>query len=720
MADRNTLRGAPRWVHGFSWGLFGAFAFLLVSSLVSCGMCRSERTANSVPELVLPLKCQSLPLEIAGVNVTPHVFSKEIRYWLPASKKLGALVRIVVTNHDPERAISVRLRFNGRTPAELVASKDWSWYDMPENKNGDGKPYSLGAGKTDIFTFNGKRPPWSVGNSFTVTLSDEGRGVVEDQVIPIVPGSVEVTQASFLGGNDCRPYADSAVIHVTNHSDGPLRIRKVQLYTPNADGFVGSVATTSLDPFPADGAIPAKDRGGVTARFGDIPIVRGLVRVDLEGADGKTRTAWAPRFFGRQQFDIGSGWMDVPTEKGVVPLTKESFHKLLRRMHVNTARIESTAGYTDTMTEGGLYTRYPLRMMGFFSDVEKYNTDEWVMRIHGVDKVQEAQGDKTPMQVLESMKSYAASRYPVTMTFTEDRGFRHFAGITDFPHFDAYRVNAGSCDAWVLYKRWGWRRLAWGAPLEGIGEMTRTLNALSRPAPIAAWSQHTHEGWYGNSWRKRESPTPDEILIQAYEALANGAKGLYWYSIQSWSLLKDRDTIGVTTRIGREIRMLEDIYLSGDAYRHRRVGSARKPSLDLSSIVTPKHALLFAIDLEYKPNPKKEVFEFTGSRPVTASFELPGYLRNPKYLFRVDADGVHEAEWMTTRNGVEISGKLDRVGVYVATADGTYRETVRARHERLLEEERRTGFNPGEDDTDFAVLVRDLGYAGIEEVGKGK
>lgn len=77
-------------------------------------------------------------------------------------------------------------------------------------------------------------------------------------------------------------------------------------------------------------------------------------------------------------------------------------------------------------------------------------------------------------------------------------------------------------------------------------------------------------------------------------------------------------------------------------------------------------------------------------------------------------------EWKTVRNGVEISEALDRVGVHVATMDGTCRETVRARHERLLEEEKQTGFNPGEDDNDFAVLVRDLGYSGIEEVGKGK
>ena len=30
MTGRNTLRGAPRWVHGLSWGIFGAFTLVLV------------------------------------------------------------------------------------------------------------------------------------------------------------------------------------------------------------------------------------------------------------------------------------------------------------------------------------------------------------------------------------------------------------------------------------------------------------------------------------------------------------------------------------------------------------------------------------------------------------------------------------------------------------------------------------------------------------------
>ena len=665
---------------------------------------------------MLPVECKSLPLDIVGLNVTPHVYSKEIRYWFLSDKRLGALVRIVVANRDPHQSLSLRFLFNGKRPEDLVRVGEWSWYEMPENKRRDKLPFVLGPQEIAMFTFNGCRPPWSEGDSFLLTVVDDNSKIREILEVPIVPSEVQITQASFLGDDASGPYAERVVVHVENNSVEALEIAGVQLYKPSETGLTPLSAATSFDVFGEDGVLPSRERGGAVAYFGAIPLVRGLLRVDLKDRSGQVRTSWAPRYFGKQQFDIGSGWLDVPTEKGVVALRLELFHKLLRRLHVNMARIESVPGYTDTLSDGGLYKRYPLRMMGFFEDVAKYSSDEWSMRIHGTDLVQEAQIDKSPMKVYEMLTPYDTARFPTTMTFSEDQGFRYYAGITDFPHFDAYRVNAGSADAWFRYKRWGWRRLIWGAPLEGIGEMTRTLNHLSRPAPIAAWSQHVHEGWYGHSWRKRVSPTPDEIRIQAYGALANGAKGLYWYSLQSWSLLVNRDTLDVTARVGREIRLLEDLYLSGDAYRHRRVGTRNRPSLDLSSLVTPTHAMLFAIDLEYQPNRKTQVFEYKGMRKVTLEFELPGYLRSPKDVFRVDADGIHDVQWKVTPTGVTIETDLDRVGVYIACQEGAYREVLKSKLEVIKAQEQRLGFDPVLSDSDFDALLGAFGYDRVEDI----
>jgi len=48
------------------------------------------------------------------------------------------------------------------------------------------------------------------------------------------------------------------------------------------------------------------------------------------------------------QFDIGSGWLDVPSKPGIVPLTRENFLKLLTRMHVSLIHNENVPGYNDS------------------------------------------------------------------------------------------------------------------------------------------------------------------------------------------------------------------------------------------------------------------------------------------------------------------------------------------------------------------------------------
>ncbi|MFM8327874.1 MAG: hypothetical protein ACKN9U_23680, partial [Pirellulaceae bacterium] len=146
------------------------------------------------------------------------------------------------------------------------------------------------------------------------------------------------------------------------------------------------------------------------------------------------------------------------------------------------------------------------------------------------------------------------------------RVWRHYAGLSDYPHFDAYRVVAPAADSWRQYDRWGDRRISWGAPLETIGVLTRSLRDLSRPVSIAAWSQGPHAGWGGFlDGRRRRSPTPAELRSQALHALASRITSLYWFNLSRKSLLKFPDTWDAMRRVGREIQMMAPSLLDGDA-----------------------------------------------------------------------------------------------------------------------------------------------------------
>ncbi len=90
-----------------------------------------------------------------------------------------------------------------------------------------------------------------------------------------------------------------------------------------------------------------------------------------------------------------------------------------------------------------------------------------------------------PMEVWRALSPYQATRLPTIVTHSEERIWRFYAGLSDYPHYDAYRVMAPSPDTRSKYERWGGQTICWGAPLEPIGEMTRSLRELNRPRPIA-------------------------------------------------------------------------------------------------------------------------------------------------------------------------------------------------------------------------------------------
>jgi len=234
--------------------------------------------------------------------------------------------------------------------------------------------------------------------------------------------------------------------------------------------------------------------------------------------------------------------------------------------------------------------------------------------------------------------------------------------------------------------------------------MTRSLRELNRPRPIAYWSQGAHEGWEHCGGRQRTSPTPDELRAQAYHALSSRITSLYWFNLSLKSLVKFPDLIEPITRVGREIRMLEDYYLEGDAVSHERVLRDGKPDWDLDVVAGPRGALLFALDLTYRADPEAKVFEFGPPRDTTLRFRLPAYISRPAEVFRVDADGTMTVESATKDQMLVISDRASRTVIYVAATRAGERERMEARRKALMAEEDSHGFDPGRNDSDLQVL----------------
>lgn len=672
----------------------------MVFRLSACVMflCLAAVPAAGAPRFVspasAPLALEHLPLDVVGVDIVPHTYSRELRYFRSPKEEIGALIRIYVRHRDPAgQPLALGITFNGKPATHWLKKDAWSWYDLPENRPG----YHLAPGAMDVYTINAMSEDWAEGDTLQCAARNTATGTEEVFEITLAAIDVKLRQITFPG----EARAERCVVHVENGTESPIRVEALRFHGPSDTGITLLTEVTALTAFPADGAIPPLARGGVTAEFPPLPLARGVVEVVVRpAAGGAPWSLWASLMFKPDRFDIGAGWLHIPTPQGVNPLTQEPFLKLLRRLHVDTAHIEEVPGYTDTPLAG----KYPLRMMSELKDVAKFNADEWLPRIHGVDCLGEPQMGTSPVACLDVLRHYAQARYPTTLTLSEDKGFREYAGLSDFPHFDAYRVCAPAADSWFLYQRWEDGPVIWGAPLEGIGEMVRTLRVISRPLPVALWSQNVHEGWQDQFSRPRKSPTADEILVQAYQGLANGVTSFYWYSLQSDSMLTYRDTLATTARIGREMRLLQDFYLRADAYHHERVNDGERPSWDLNVLATPDAAVLFAIDLAYRPDREKRVFTWPGPRALEARFAVPAYLGTAVNVFRVDADATHDVDWSQSVGAITLRDTVDRVGIYLASKEPALRERLNTRLSELKQAEAATGFDPIHNEADFEAL----------------
>ena len=637
-------------------------------------------------------------IKLVGITTTPHVRAESMRYRRDYDEAMAARVQLVIRNAS-EDAVELRSpTFDGSTPDALVVSGEWAWHDIPEVQ-------PLAPGALTVWNFNGHSDSWATGRSLSLVVTD-AKGAADELPFDIAEPDVWLSAVTYLG-DEASVQPDRVVFHIENASDADIRVTDAELYLPedptDPHTFVRPAAVAGVRTFAAGGVIPAGEHGGGEADTGHLPLTYSVLRVDIHQA-GHARSLWAHQRIKRESFDISGGWVNSDTRNGPA-VTQEAFLKTLKWLHIDTAHIGPVEGYSDTE----LYDRYPLKYFHRLDPTEGYDTDEMLPRVHAVEFLGEPQyfggnSGRTPQEVWDALAPYAPTRLPTTVTLSDESGWRFYAGISDYPHYDAYRVTAPAADAWRRYDRWGDQRMRWGAPLETIGDMSRSLRELSRPVPTAYWSQGVHAGWSGRDGRHRGSPTPAEIRSQAYHALASRITSLYWFNLSLASIVKFPDALEELNRIGREMRLLDRFYLEGDAAWHETAPEGDRPGWDLSTIVTSDTALLFALDLDYAADMDAKEFVFGPPREATFSFPLPSYLRDVVDVFRVDADGARDVSHTVTNDGVSVTDEATIAAVYVATTRAALRGELRGRLSELRQVETDLEWDPGAVDELRALL----------------
>lgn len=646
-------------------------------------------------------------IEIVGINIVPHTMAPDMLYRRDPDPRLGARIQLMARNASSlplTLETNAQVLLNGRSIGDLTRLGELAWHDLPEAWP---TPVVLAPGAITVWNLNGTTQSWRPGNVLAIEVSD----LIKTN-LPLAPGEAVMTAVTFLGP-DNTPQPDRVVIHVENQSSIPLKPVALTLWLPASNErfreLLPKRRLSELTVHGARGTIGQGDKGIVEGMTGELPLTYTVAQLEMESPNGDLASVWAHLRIKKEQFDISGGWVGGET-KGKSALTFEPFLKTLKSLHINTGHIADTPGYTDQDGPGGLYAKYPLKYFNKLQPLDHYDTDRLLPRIHAVEFLGEPQygGGRPvpPMTVWKELSVYAASRLATTVTHSEERIWRDYAGLSDYPHYDAYRVGAPSPDAWRRYDRWGGPKIGWGAPLETIGSMTRSLRDLNRPMPIAYWSQGPHAGWRVYDGRRRTSPTPDELRLQAWHGLAQRITSLYWFNLSWESLTKFPDLIPEMRRIGREIRMLEELFLEGDAYEYRRTEAQGRPSWDLASIATSRAMLLVALDLDYKADLVAREFRFGAPRHASLRFKLPPWLAKPVNIHRVDASGIYDCEYYFKEGAVEIRERLSRVGLFVVAGDPGVAAELHQKRKALIDMEKGLDFDPGENAADLDLLRR--------------
>jgi len=650
---------------------------------------------------------QGAVLSLDGTHVVPHLQSTEIRYRKAPDFSLGARVEVFLRNKSANTLTipaSTDIRLRGQTPDDLLKGDEWAWHDLPSAWGGE--PLRLPPGAMTVWSWNGKRASWGTNTQAELAVALPEAGEASQLPVRIDAPNVWLSAVTFLGATNVQP--DSMIFHVVNRSSSSLRLEACRLWLPENNATWRALLpqpwiSKRLDRFPANGVIPDNDRGGARIATEPLPLTYAAIEVRLSDRSGKPVTVWAHQRIKREVFDISGGWVASGLGSSNT-LHVAPYLQTLSRMHINAGMHQHVPGYSDTP----LFEKYPLKYMNRLQPFDRYDTEAMLPRIHAVEFLGEPQygGGKpvSPMDCWKAMSVYAPTRLPTSLTHSEERVWRFYAGLTDYPHYDAYRVTAPSPDAWGMYDRWDGQRIRWGSPLETIGEMSRSLRELNRPRPVAYWSQGPHHDWQGYGGRQRGSPTPDELRLQAYHALSSRITSLYWFNLSLRSLVTFPDLIEPMTRVGREIRMLEDYYIEGDAVSHERVLRHGKPDWDLDVVASPRGAVLFALDLAYEADREERVFKFGEPRSATFHFPLPAYIRKPAEVFRVDADGVTKVKHSFRRGVLTIQDQASRVAIYVAATTPGERARIETRRQELVAIEKTNDFDPGRKPEDLAVL----------------
>ena len=645
----------------------------------------------------------SLSLEIAGVTVVPHFVSGEIPNYPDEEKYLskfkpGALIRIFVRNADLDSDIHSEVLFNGKTGQELIDSDIVCFCDAPDiRETTTGLSTKIPAGAMDYYLLNVVNRDFYE-NGIKLKFRDKLTGNTTEKLVNIDNPDFFASRIEFCSSNGSS-FPDGFYVYFSNNSEKDIRVNKIKIWkagkTYGEHWGSKSFVPKNIFWFGEKENIPNNSMNGAFVNTGKLPFGEIIVEFEI------TRNSLMEKMYYAVKpmiinFDIGLGWDSNLLSKS------EAYCKTMKFMHFNTVN----SGLKSFLANKEWSEKYPMKRFSKLQN-ESTTTDENELKtIHGAEHFGEPQFKKRPAwEIFNYYVTYRNSGFPTTLTLSHEPGFFIYAGVVDYPHFDAYRVVAPHADKRGDYIKYGNKNVKWGSPLETIGDYMRTLNRISYPNPVAAWTQAMSDGWKNQARRNAGNPNNLEMRIQAYEAVVNGATSLYWFNMSAKNVVNNRQSLAEIQKINREIMVVGELLSKSNPFWWQN----RFMDIDLNVLAGPDFAVLSAIDLKYEVSENNQ-FVSTGKRFEEMAFKIPEYLHRCNSAVKITCDGISEIDVNIKYGNAIITDYIETTGLYVVynSTNRDLKEILKRRYNKIRDTEDSYHFDPISNDEDFRFLTEEL------------
>ena len=669
-------------------------------------------------------------IEILGVSVLPHTKSGNIEYNITDSNStnnnIGAVVHIYLKNNTDE-IIYPQVKLGGKTACEYLDSypQKISWASTPDTRAERKYDKELSdefdsfvpattyipAGAVDCYSFN-IADGSLIYDGILFASSANGKSVSMTLYADYQYVSIDRIQWSSSYNDKC--YPDTLEYYLNNRSSSETKVNYIKIYD-GTEMYNLHYWNEFQDGKISDGNITvgATDVGfGKCTLSSPLSFREYLVEFNITNGDRTYSLIhkFRPLIY---DFDISVGWASNDIEI-------ESYIKAISSMHFNTAIGAFDSSYY--LRDEAFRKQYPIKIFGYNERErnvsDKMTVENGVVTVYDIDDIHAAlpfgepqlndvEGKQQPMRVYNKLLMYRNSPYATNITLTHEPAFYRFAGLSDFCHYDAYRVVAPFSDAWYQYIPYVSENkyaLYWGAPLETTGDYMRSLAAMNKPNPVAAWTQGANT-WdtfprFTSQVQYMDSPNPYELRVQAYLNVANGAASLYWFNIDGEDLLYYKESSLEMMYVNREFTAIGDYLAKQIPYWYER-----EENIDLNVNIGSDYAVLFATDLNYKVS--DEQYKYIGSdKEQTLKFEIPDYLADYTDLVKITKDGVFLCDSTYSGNEVIINDNVDMTAMYVLGYDGLY-EKLENNYNAVVAKET---FNIYNNDAQYDELQSDYGY----------